>query len=224
MEKFSHLIKNNPLFRNIPSDSLDTVIQCLNGTHKTYPHRSPLFYPGQKIPRLGIVLKGAVETFLPYSDGSWMLINQAQPGDLFAHALTVSGITDHSFEIYACENSEILFLTVPEFTALKNSNCAYRFKVMENLMVLIAKRNTELLMKMQILAQNSLRQKLLLYFAILSKQQNSSTITIPFGRDKLASYLSCDRSAVSRELGRMQKEGMIEVSRNTITLLSELAD
>ena len=91
-------------------------------------------------------------------------------------------------------------------------------------MVLIAKRNTELLMKMQILAQNSLRQKLLLYFAILSKQQNSSTITIPFGRDKLASYLSCDRSAVSRELGRMQKEGMIEVSRNTITLLSELAD
>ena len=88
-----------------------------------------------------------------------------------------------------------------------------------NLMQLIAKNNMELMMKIRILTQGSLRKKLMLYFSILSREQHSTTITLPFGRDKLANYLFCDRSAVSRELGRMDREGLIQLGKTEITLL-----
>ena len=92
-------------------------------------------------------------------------------------------------------------------------------EVIESLMQLIAKNNMELMMKIRILTQGSLRKKLMLYFSILSGEQHSSTITLPFGRDKLANYLFCDRSAVSRELGRMNREGLIQLGKTEITIL-----
>jgi CRP-like cAMP-binding protein len=41
---------------------------------------------------------------------------------------------------------------------------------------------------------------------------------VPFGRTALADYLSVDRSAMSRELGNMKKEGLIGTDKNTFTL------
>ena len=38
-------------------------------------------------------------------------------------------------------------------------------------------------------------------------------------RAELAAYLNCDRSALSRELSRMQEDGLIELFRNTFKLL-----
>lgn len=133
--------------------------------------------------------------------------------------MTVAGTGEHSFEIYATKNTKILFLYVPRFTSPENCHCENRFKVMENLMKLIAINNMKLTTKIQILMLHSLRQKLLLYFSILSKEQHSSTIVLPFGRDKLSAYLSCDRSAVSRELSRMKQDGLIDYSGKTVTLL-----
>ena len=95
---------------------------------------------------------------------------------------------------------------------------------MEILMQLIAKNNMELMKKIRILTQGSLRKKIMLYLSILAKEQHSDTIALPFGRDKLANYLFCDRSAVSRELGRMSREGLITLSRAEITLTGSPTD
>ena len=43
---------------------------------------------------------------------------------------------------------------------------------------------------------------------------------IPFNRRQLADYLGVDRSAMSNELSKMQREGLIRVERNHFELLS----
>ncbi|WP_423055701.1 helix-turn-helix domain-containing protein [Acetobacterium carbinolicum] len=48
-------------------------------------------------------------------------------------------------------------------------------------------------------------------------------MNLPFRREKLAHYLSADRSAISRELMRMEKDGLIQVTRNQIALLYMLS-
>ena len=45
--------------------------------------------------------------------------------------------------------------------------------------------------------------------------------TIPFNRQQLAEYLGVDRSAMSNELSKMQKEGMLTFSRNQFCLKGE---
>ncbi len=218
MKNYHSLIMNNPLFKGIPEDRLETVLRCLKAQKKTFEDRTMLFSAGNPISCLGMVLKGYVEIFLTDADGSRILITQASAGELFGHALAVAQAETNIFEITTSAQAEILFLHVPEFTSLRYSNCTYRFKVMENLMQLIAKNNMELMKKIRILTQGSLRKKIMLYLSILAKEQHSDTIALPFGRDKLANYLFCDRSAVSRELGRMSREGLIVLSKTEITL------
>ena len=53
-------------------------------------------------------------------------------------------------------------------------------------------------------------------YAVFAK---SNTIEIPFNRQELADFLCVDRSALSRELGAMQSEGLINYSKNSFELI-----
>jgi len=46
-----------------------------------------------------------------------------------------------------------------------------------------------------------------------------NSFTLPFTREKLAQFISADRSAVSRELSRMNAEKIIKIKGKTITVL-----
>ena len=48
---------------------------------------------------------------------------------------------------------------------------------------------------------------------------HSLTFTIPYSRIQLADYLNCDRSALSRELSLMQRDGLLETYKSSFKLL-----
>ena len=52
----------------------------------------------------------------------------------------------------------------------------------------------------------------------------SREFDIPFSRQQLADYLSVDRSALSNELSKMQKEGLLKATRSHFLLLETLED
>ena len=54
-----------------------------------------------------------------------------------------------------------------------------------------------------------------------AKKQGSSEFVIPCGRQTLADYLGVERSAMSAELGKMRREGLLEVDRQHFRLLGE---
>ncbi len=47
-------------------------------------------------------------------------------------------------------------------------------------------------------------------------KNESQEFTIPFNRQQLADYLSVDRSAMSNELGKMQRERLIRVDKKSL--------
>mgnify|MGYP002135641960 CR=1 FL=1 len=59
------------------------------------------------------------------------------------------------------------------------------------------------------------------YLLSEAEQQGSMTFTIPFSRIQLADYLNCDRSALSRELSLMQRDGLLTCRRSSFCLLCE---
>ena len=54
-------------------------------------------------------------------------------------------------------------------------------------------------------------------------ENGAAHFTIPFSRQQLADYLGVDRSALSNELSKMQRDGLIEYRKNEFTL-NEIAD
>ena len=51
--------------------------------------------------------------------------------------------------------------------------------------------------------------------------QKGRNFSIPFSRQQLADYLSVDRSALSNELSKMQKEGLLTADKNRFCLNAE---
>ena len=74
--------------------------------------------------------------------------------------------------------------------------------------------------KMRILAQNRLRNKLKLYLQSLTIGPEGD-LCLNMGRSELAEYLCVDRSALSRELSRMQKEGILTVQGQHVHMLDK---
>jgi len=57
------------------------------------------------------------------------------------------------------------------------------------------------------------------YLSDEARRLGSSSFTIEFNRQQLADFLSVDRSAMSAELSRMQKDGLIKYHKDEFTLL-----
>jgi predicted transcriptional regulator len=52
--------------------------------------------------------------------------------------------------------------------------------------------------------------------------KGSNDFTIPFNRQELADYLGVERSAMSAELGKLTKLGILQTQRSHFTLLKPL--
>ena len=57
------------------------------------------------------------------------------------------------------------------------------------------------------------------YLNSVSLQRHSREFDIPFDRQQLADYLNLERSALSKELGKTQREGLVFCRKNHFSIL-----
>ncbi len=103
---------------------------------------------------------------------------------------------------------------------MENGACV---KIILNTNRMIADNCVRLLYKTDVLSKHSLRERILTYFYIMKMKHQSNTFRIKMSREQFAQYLCVNRSALSRELSRMEKEGLIKVLPNgQITVISDV--
>ncbi len=67
---------------------------------------------------------------------------------------------------------------------------------------------------MELLAKKSLREKISAYLLRQQKKAGKNVFIIPLNREELADYLCVNRSSLSHELSKMQKDGLISFNKN----------
>ena len=88
-----------------------------------------------------------------------------------------------------------------------------------NLVQALANKNLQLNQRLDIASRRTTRDKLLAYLTDQAKRQNNAEFTIPFDRQTLADYLGVERSAMSAELSKLQRDGVLETRKNWFKLL-----
>ena len=86
-------------------------------------------------------------------------------------------------------------------------------------MRIIAKKNRDLMRKVEVVSKRTIRERLLAYLSIQAQIQESRYFEIPLGRVELAEYLCVDRSALTRELAKMKDDGLIDYDKNCFRIL-----
>ena len=80
--------------------------------------------------------------------------------------------------------------------------------IMKNFLEAFCRKNILMIQKIELLSQKSLRERVILYLLQREKVQHTEIIQVP-GRVQMAKELECNRSALTREIVQMQREGLV---------------
>jgi len=151
--------------------------------------------------------------------GNAGIINELGEGDIFSESIVCAGLRESMVTVQAADRSDVMFIDYRKVITLCPSVCGYHLKLIENMIELIATKNIMLNRKMDIVTKRTIRERLLGYLDIRSKEAKSRKFDIPFSRTELAFFLCVDRSAMTRELNSMVKDGLIRFSKRSFELL-----
>ncbi len=127
---------------------------------------------------------------------------------------------DSPIQIDAVTDAEILYLDLDPLLLPRECGCPHKARVTANLLHEMGRGSLFLNRRMQILAQKRLRNRIKLYLQMLTPDPELR-FHLDMERSELADYLGVDRSALSRELGRMQKEGILSYQGPYIHVLDK---
>lgn len=219
MEKYYDMFASMPLFTKIPMDKYQNVLCCLQSKVKKFEKGETIFDYHEPVKAAGIVLVGKVNTSLLNKTGAAHNIREFGPGELFAESFACVSMEKSNVKVTAIQKSTVLFLTFSELFSESTAGCPYAAQVSLNILYEASKKNIFLSKKVEILTQKKIRDKIILYLCTVKFVDNGTDL--PFNRQGLADYLGVERSALSRELSAMKKEGLIEYNKSRVTILSK---
>ena len=217
MTEYLNTIIKTRLFDNIDKKEIPNILNNFKSQKKLYEKGNIIIDMGDKVEAIYLILNGKIEISKEYDDTRKNIVNILESGEIFAEAMALSTNKISQITAISLSKSEILKINIKDIfdnNLEKNKNI-----FIENLLKIISDKNKFLSMKNDILSQKSLRSKIILYLEYMSNMQKSEKINIPNSRDKLAEFISADRSALSRELNRLAKEKMIELNGNKINII-----
>ena len=218
MEKFYNQIKNSPVFFGISEEELKEMLECFNARIKTYNEGEMIIRQGDMITNIYLVLEGTVNIEKDSYWGRRIIVSQLGVNDNIALAFVASKNVESSIDAVTASKAKLLLLSYQKCTSMCQNVCTKHKLLINNLFEILSKENIELIQKIENISQKSIRDKLLTYLSNEAKRNKSNVFEIPFNRQDLADYLNIDRSAMSFELSKMQKDGLIKVEKNKFAL------
>lgn len=206
-----------PLFQGITAEELEQMWECLGPVEAFYPKGAFLWREGEKTKRMGVVLSGGVHILREDFWGNRSIQGRAGPGELFGEAYAC-GDEPLGVSVQAAEDSRVLFLEAERLLTACPSACPFHARAAANLLRVLAGKNRMLSRKIEHISQRTTRAKVLSYLSWQARRQGSACFSIPFDRQGLADYLAVDRSALSQELGKMRREGLLDFHKNQFEL------
>ena len=207
------------LFAGIAALDLEALLGCLNAIRKRFVKNRYISRAGGKAESVGIVLRGAVHIVREDFWGKRNIVARIEPCGLFGEAFACAGTEHLPVSVMAAEESDVLFVDCKRILTSCTSACAFHVRLIRNLSLILAERNIALTQKLKHITQPTTRERLLSYLSEQAQIAGDSAFDIPFNREELADYLSVERSAMSAELSKMQKDGLMVYQKNHFELL-----
>ena len=219
-QDYIYSIRKCYLFDGIEDEQLTDAIKLLNGRIKKVVKDDYIVQLGGTMQYAGLLLKGKIESSFQNENFDQITMHTFTGGYLFGEGLVINHAKNSPVQVRAVEDSVVLFIDLEMIYAAAD-NSPIRNILARNLIKSLAKKNLILNQKVRILSQKSLRDRIFIYLRTLPKDKDGY-VRIPFTQTALAEYLGVNRSALSRELGRMQNEGLLVIDGKRIKIIDNL--
>ncbi|MBR7142327.1 MAG: Crp/Fnr family transcriptional regulator [Clostridia bacterium] len=219
MEKFYPILEKCSLFDGIESKQLSALLGCLQARVEEFDKKYTVMAEGTPAKYLGILLSGALQISRTDYGGNRSLLATVEPGELFAEAFACAEVRDLPVTVTADEPSRVMLINCRHILHTCSNSCAFHRQLILNLMKSLAEKNLRFHQRLEVTSQRSTREKLLTYLSLQAKTAGSSRFSIPLDRQELADYLEVERSGLSAEIGKLQREGVLISRKREFELL-----
>lgn len=222
MEKEHQTIIQNirsPLFEGIRPEEREKMLACIGYRISTFPKGSILVFEEDNMKQIGILLSGVVDMVKEDLWGNKTMLLRMQKEELFGETFACGEDSMSVVTFIVSEDAKILWIPFGRVIRNCTMSCVFHHRLIENMVHIIANKNRDLMRKVEVVSKRSIQEKILAYLSIQQQMQNSRYFEIPLGRVEWAEYLCVDRSALTRELAKMKKDGLIDYDKNWFRIL-----
>lgn len=200
------------LFKDMTPEEINSALRELSSVEKKYKKGSRILHAGRTTERMGLVLEGSVTIESNDIWGNRTILSYVGEGQFFAETYSLLPNEPLLVDVNANEDCRILSLR----TGILHSYSSeiWAGKLTSNLLMISSNKNLNLSRRAFHTSPKTIRGRVMAYLNSVSIKQDANEFDIPFDRQQLADYLNVERTALSKELAKMQDDGIICYRKN----------
>ncbi len=222
MKKYLPVLKHCPFFAGMDEGEILSILNCVDAKIRTFDHDEYIFRAGDSTASMGLILSGSVLVIQEDLWGAPEYHVQNRSRRLLCGTLRRNARFRFEHQRGNRRPSETLMLNINRLLTVCPTACTHHNRLIRNLVSVLAEKVLQFNEKITHMSKRTTREKLLSYLSSESIRQGSLSFDIPYDRQQLADYLCVERAAMSAELSKLQKEGLLTTRKNHFELAVEL--
>ena len=219
--KQAHLdsLQSTALFAGIEPEERQILVNCLNPLIRNFRKGEIIVSAGDPLRSIGIVLEGEVQILHENAAGRQSLLTFSAYGNSFGEVAAFAGQTVWPSTVIARTDCVLALIAPDRFLDNCPIGCKFQKQMIQNMLKIISLKAMRLHRKVEYLEITGIRQKVCAYLLEQRKLHGSNTFILPMNKNELADYLHVSRPSMSRELGYLRNNGMLDFYLSSIRLL-----
>ena len=209
-----------PIFSDFNREQLEYLIGCNVMKIAAYKRNDIVFWTNTPPLKLYLLISGGIAMARDTQSGKRSLSKTNNvPGDLIGTVRLFSPsklLWDYAV---ALEDSRVIEIDSSLFVQKGIIDMDIQLLLLHNIIGNVVEKIDYLGQKVRILSTASVRKRIAYY--LLSIQDEKGHITLSSTREEIADYLDIARPSLSRELGRMQKDGIIRIDGHKVQITDQ---
>ena len=207
------------LFAGVPIDEIEDLVKSNRGHLSSYQKGEILIHEGETWNSIDVILEGNVSVKRLFQDGSESAVHLLRKNGVVGMEFLQKA--DQKSQYYYVAESDVVNYSIHKwfFSDYRQLGEKVSFQMLKNLISILCHEYLRQHRKLDILSTRNLRVRILVYLNYEQKKKKQMEFEIPFSREALAAFLCVNRSALSRELGRMEEEGLLKTKGKHFKLL-----
>lgn len=218
MDEYYNTLSNCVLFRQIEIEDFSHLLTCLNTRIRTYNTDEYVFFLGDEVNYIGVVLKGSVEIVKETLAGNRHIVAVLGPSSIFGEGVVCTKKRIAPVSVRVKEPSNILLIPYEKIIKSCGNSCSFHTQLIHNMMMILGEKNYTLNHKIDMLMLKGMREKIATFLLQESNERATNSFTISLNRTELAEYLNVSRTSMCRELARMKEEDIIDYYQNSFKI------
>ena len=210
------ILSSSVLFKGFDEAEVNSLLSALNAREKKFRKGVMIFHSGDVISTLCFITAGSVTIESNDMWGNRSILNLVSKGQFFAESYAL--LPNEPMLVDVCANEDCTIVSL-DMKAVGRLDESIRARLLGNLLMITTRKNLHLSSRSFHTAPRQVRGRIMAYLNTVSVQKHSREFDIPFDRQQLADYLNVERSVLSNELSKMQRDGLIMCKKNHFEII-----